>query len=130
MYLAVKCGVRCELAKQSVCMQCDNLSVVAAIKKGAARDSTVMHLFWVPLVFVAHYDILLIPEHIPTRYFKYDCRSSVKMPDASFVFLHNPQELSTPSEIHPVVLKMLNLQGVDWTSPHFHELFFAITKEA
>ena len=46
-------------------MQCDNLSVAAAIKKGAARDSTVMHLFWVPLVFVAHYDILLIPEHIP-----------------------------------------------------------------
>ena len=36
-----------ELAKHSVCVQCDNFSVVAAIKKGAARDNIVE----VPLVF-------------------------------------------------------------------------------
>ena len=40
----------CELTKQSVCVQCDNLSVVAAIKKGAARDSSDA-LVEVPLVF-------------------------------------------------------------------------------
>ena len=33
-----------KLAKHSVCVQCDNFSVGAAIKKGAARDSIVMHL--------------------------------------------------------------------------------------
>ena len=34
----------CELAKHLVCMQRDNFSIVAAIKTGAARDNTVMHL--------------------------------------------------------------------------------------
>ena len=56
----------CELAKHSVCVQCDNFSIVAAIKKEAARDNTVMHMLRCLWFFVAHYDIiLLIPEHIP-----------------------------------------------------------------
>ena len=34
-----------EFAKHSVCIQCDNSSIVAAIKKGSAKDNVVaMHL--------------------------------------------------------------------------------------
>ena len=32
------------LAKTKILFQCDNMSVVAAVKKGSAKDDTVMHL--------------------------------------------------------------------------------------
>ena len=38
----------CKLAKHSVCEQCDNFSIVAAIKKGSARDNIVIHLLRCP----------------------------------------------------------------------------------
>ena len=49
-----------ELAERAFCVQCDNSSVVAAIKRGAATDSTVMQLLRCLWFFVAHYDIYLI----------------------------------------------------------------------
>ena len=118
----------CELAKHSVCVQCDNFSVVAAIKKGAARDNTVMHLLRCLWFFIAHYDILLIPEHVPgVSNMTVDHLSRCQM---HCFFLLNPLASSTPTAIHPAILEMLNPQGVDWTSPHFHELFYIITKQA
>ena len=87
-------------------MQCDNLSVVAAIKKGAARDSTVMHLLRCLWFFVAHYDILLIPEHIPgVSNMTADHLSRCQM---HHFFLNNPQASSTQYAIHPAPLEMLN----------------------
>ena len=47
------------LARQRVLFQCNNSSVVAALQKGSAKDSIVMHLLCCLWFFVAHYDIVL-----------------------------------------------------------------------
>ena len=87
-----------ELAKSVVCVQCDNSSVVSAIKKGAARDNTVMQLLRCLWFFVAHYDIHLVPEHIPGVTNKTaDHLSRCHM---DHFFLQNPHALPTPSVIH------------------------------
>ena len=49
-----------DLSRKSVCFQCDNLSVVAAVNKGSAKEPTVMHLLHSLWFFVAYYDIYLI----------------------------------------------------------------------
>ena len=53
------------LAKHSVLFECDNSSVVAALLNGTAKDNAVMHLLRVLWFFIAHYDIELLPKHIP-----------------------------------------------------------------
>ena len=127
--IVLSCAVwGCELAKHSVCVQCDNFSVVAAIKKGAARETTVMHLLRCLWFFVAHYDILLIPEHIPgVLNMTADYLSRCQM--HRFFLLILLASL-TPSAIHLAILEVLNPQGVDWTPAHFHELFYITTKES
>ena len=85
-----------------VCIQRDNSSVVAAIKKGSAKDKVVVHLlkcFW---FFVAHYDIELAPEHMPgVTNASADHLSRCHM--QSF-FLQNPHASATPAVIHPAIL--------------------------
>ena len=115
-----------QFAKQSVYIQCDNSNVVAAIKKGSARNSMVMHLLRCLWFFVAHYDIHLIPEHKP-----YNSKSFVKMSYSMHdFFLQNPQASTTPSIMHPAVLEMPSPKRLDWTSPQFQKLFYIITNEA
>ena len=52
------------LARHKVLYQCDNSSVVAAICKGSARDTTVMQLLRSLWFFTDHYDIDLACTHI------------------------------------------------------------------
>ena len=52
------------LARRKVLFQCDNSSVVAALQKGSAKGNVVMHLLRCLWFFVAHYDIMLVAEHI------------------------------------------------------------------
>ena len=47
-----------------VLFQCDNISVVAAIKKGSSKDPLVMHLLRSLWFFVAYFDICLTVEHL------------------------------------------------------------------
>ena len=109
-------------------MQCDNFSVVVAIRKGAAKDTTVMHLLRCLWFFVAHYDILLIPEHISgVSNMMADHVSRCQM---HRIFLLNHLASSTLSALHRAIPDVMNPQGVDWTSPHFHELFYIATREA
>ena len=97
-----------ELAKCVFCVQCDNSIVVAAIKKGAARDSTVIQLLRWLWFFVAHYDIHLIPEHIPGVTNKTaDHLSRCHM---DHFFLQNPHASPTLSVIH---LEIMKFQGLD-----------------
>ena len=53
-----------QLRRHQVLCQCDNSSVVAAIKKGSARDVVVMQLLHSLWFFVAHYDIHIICEAV------------------------------------------------------------------
>ena len=79
---------------------------------------------WFP---VAHYDIHLIPEHIPGVANKTaDHLSRCHM---DHFFLQNAHASPTPSVIHPAILEIMKPQGLDWTSQPFQELFYAITNE-
>ena len=52
------------LTKQSVLVQCDNLSLVEALAKGSSRDTEVMRLLRCLWFYVAFYDIELQTTHI------------------------------------------------------------------
>ena len=52
------------LSTYKVLYQCDNLNVVAAINKGSAIDTIVMHLLCSLWFFTSNYDIDLVCEHI------------------------------------------------------------------
>ena len=53
-----------QLQGHQVLYQCDNSGVVAAIKKGSARDLVVMQLLRSLWFFVAHYELNIVCEHI------------------------------------------------------------------
>ena len=52
------------LAKKQVLIQCDNMSVVQALRKGSAKDQIAMQLLRSLWFFVAYYDIELTCVHI------------------------------------------------------------------
>ena len=52
-------------SKTKILFQCDNMSVVAAIKNGSAKDDTVMHLLRCLWFFVVYYDLDTTATHIP-----------------------------------------------------------------
>ena len=52
------------LSGHTVLYQWGNSSVVAAIRRGSARYTIVMHLLHNPWLFTAHYDVDLVCEHI------------------------------------------------------------------
>ena len=47
------------LSRKLVLFKRDNTGVVAAVKKGSAREPLVMHLLHTLWFFVAHFDIIL-----------------------------------------------------------------------
>ena len=53
------------MARKSICFQCDNTGVVAAIKKGSAKEEVVMHLLRALWFFCAHFDIAITIEQLP-----------------------------------------------------------------
>ena len=53
-----------QLVRHAVLFRCDNSSVVAAIRKGAAKEPIVMHLLRCLWFFTAYYNISLLCEHI------------------------------------------------------------------
>ena len=52
------------LARKTVLIQCNNTRVVAAVKKGSAKEELVMHLLCTLCCFVAYFDISITIEHI------------------------------------------------------------------
>ena len=53
-----------QMSRKSVLFQCDNTGVVAAIKKGSAKEDRVMQLLRALWFFVAHFDISLLLSSI------------------------------------------------------------------
>ena len=62
-----------QLQGHRVLYQCDNSSVVAAIKKGSAQDVVVMQLLCSLWFFVAHYDIRTYYMRAHSRQQQYSC---------------------------------------------------------
>ena len=110
-----------DLSRKSVCFQCDNSSVVAALSKGSAKEQTVMHLLRCLWFFVAYYDIHLVATHISgVANLTADSLSRSQM---QLFFTLNPQASPDPTPLPPPLLQIITPSGADWTSPHFHLLF-------
>ena len=52
-----------QLAHKTVLFQCDNIGVMAAVKRGTAKEDLVMHLLCFLWFFVAHFNIPVSIEH-------------------------------------------------------------------
>lgn len=116
------------LARHKVLFQCDNSSVIAALHKGSAKDTTVMHLLRCLWFFVAHYNIVLMSEHIAgVNNCTADHLSRHHMHN---FFSINPQASLIPTPVSPLLLQLLTPSGPDWTSPTFKQLFHSIINEA
>ena len=113
------------LVKKRVLFQCDNMSVVQALKKGSAKDHIVMQLLRSLWFFVAYYDIELTCVHIMgAANMTADYLSQNNM---SYFFSSNPQVSLLPTPLPPPLLQIVSVNSPDWTSPHFRRLFKATT---
>ena len=123
--IVISCGVWGQgLAKQSVLFQCDNLSVVMAVKKGYSKESDVMHLLRTLWFFVAVFDIDLNVIHIAgVNNGAADMLSRNNI--IEFLSLH-PQVSRLPTPLPPPLFQILAPHGPDWTSPSFGKLFRCI----
>ena len=115
------------LAKKQVLIQCDNMSVVQALRKGSAKDQIVMQLLRRLWFFVAYYDIELTCVHIMGA--ASSTADHLSRNNMTCLFSLNPQASLLPTQLPPSLLQIVSVNSPDWTSPHFRKLFKAtITK--
>ena len=114
------------LARQKVLFQCDNSGVIVALQKGSARNSTVMHVLCCLWFFVAHYNIVLMSEHIAGVDNCTDDRLSRHHMHSFFSI--NPQASPITTPLSPLLLQLLTPSGPDWISATFKQLFFLLSK--
>ena len=127
--IVLSCAVwGCQLAHKTVLFQCDNTGVVAAVKKGTAKEELVMYLLRSLWFFVAHFDISVSIEHIAAA--ANQTADQLSRYNMQTFFCSNPQVsiLSTP--LPAELLQIVAVSGPDWTSPTFRQLFSAITTKA
>ena len=124
--IILSCGVwGPHLSKSQVKFECDNTSVVAAIRKGSARDDTTMHLLRCLWFFVAHYDIDITIVHVAgVTNCTADHLSRRRM---SLFFSLNPQADAAPTTLPPALKDIVASPNLDWTSAAFRQLFSTIT---
>ena len=116
-----------QLARSAVLFQCDNSSVVAAVKKGAAKETNVMHLLRCLWFFTAYYDISLLCEHIPG--ITNNLADHLSRGNLQSFFHQNPHASPTPISVPSSLQQLLALPGPDWTSPSFRKLFNCTIRE-
>jgi len=109
------------LAKQSVLLECDNLSLVTSINKGAAKPPLVMHLLRSLWFFTAHYDTALTATHIPGV--TNTAADQLSRNQLTLFHQTNPTASRLPTPIPASLHKIVSPRGPDWTSPKFRRLF-------
>ena len=115
------------LAKKQVLIQCDNMSVVQALRKGSAKDQIVMQLLRSLWFFVAYHDIELTCVHIMGA--AKSTADHLSRNNMTCFFSFNPQASLLPTQLPPSLLQIVAVNSPDWTSPHFRKFFKAtITK--
>ena len=111
------------LSGHKVLYQWGNSSVVAAIRRGSARYTIVMHLFHNPWLFTAHYDVDLVCEHIAGVV--NTTADHLSRNNNYLFFLQNTDASLLPTPLPAPLLQITNIQGPDWTSAHFSQLFIS-----
>ena len=99
---------------RSVLCRCDNAAVVAIIRSGSSRDQVVMELIRSMFFILAHFNIQLIPEHVPGIYNQAaDALSRDKL--SSFRTQMNFAD-PEPTELPDPLLELIVHRRPDWTS--------------
>ena len=111
------------LSGHKVLYQCDNSSMVAAIHKGSARDTIVMHLLRSLWFFTAHYDVDLVCEYIVGV--ANTTADHLSRNNNSLFFSQNTDASLLPTPLPAPLLQITNIQGPDWTSAHCSQLFIS-----
>ena len=109
------------LSRKRVLFQCDNAGVVAAIRKGSAKEALVMHLLRSLWFFAAYFDIHMYAIHIPGA-----CNvaaDQLSRYNMSNFFHSNPQANLLPTPLPLELLQIVSMTGPDWTSQAFGRLF-------
>ena len=114
------------LAYLIVLFQCDNTAVVTAVQKGTAKDELVMHLLRCLRFFTAYYCTTITIEHIAGV-------ANIVADQLSRNNIHSffscyPQASLLPTPQPHEFLQIAAVEGPDWTSPAFRQLFKAIIK--
>ena len=108
-------------ARHLLLLECDNSSVVATLSNGTAKGNAVMHLHHVLWFFISHYDIELLPKHIPGVV---NCSADHLLRDNMKCFFSlNPQAPTTSTLVPPSLQALLTILRPDWTSSNFKQLF-------
>ena len=115
-----------EMARKVALFQCDNTGVVAAVKKGSAREPLVMHLLHSLWFFVAYYDIKI--EHIAGVH--NGTAEQISRSNMQQFFFSNPQANLLPTSLPPELLQIMSVAKLDWTSPRFAQMFNIIISKA
>lgn len=109
------------LSRKSVLFRCDNTGVVAAVKKGSAKEPLVMHLLRTLWFFVAHFDVSINIEHVPGIH--NGVADTLSRNNTQQFFLLNPQADLLPTPIPQELQQILSVSIPDWTSRRFSQLF-------
>ena len=109
------------LSRRSILFKCDNTGVVAAVKKGSAREPLVMHLLRTLWFFVAHFDISINIEHIAGVH--NGVADTLSRDNIQQFFLLHPQADLLPTPIPEELIQIVSVSTPDWTSATFSRLF-------
>ena len=115
------------VVRHTVLFRCDNSSVVAAIKKGAAKEPIVMNLLRCLWFFTAYYNISLLCEYIAGV--TNELANHISHGNLSSFFAYKPQANPAPTSVPPSLQQLLVLPGSDWTLRAFKQLFKSAINE-
>ena len=109
------------MSRRSILFKCDNTGVVAAIRKGSAREPLVMHLLRTLWFFVAHFDISINIEHVAGVH--NGVADTLSCDNIQQFFLLHPQADLLPTPILEELIQIVSVSTPDWTSATFSRLF-------
>ena len=105
---------------RTVKCRCDNAAVVAVINSGRSKCDRVMHLMRCLFFFLAHFNVVLVGEHIPgVDNGAADALSRNRLPSFR---LQVPHASEAPSPVPPRLFQALVVNQPDWTSRSWIEL--------
>ena len=109
------------LTRKRTEFQCDNMSLVTAINKGSAKDTTVMHLLRCLWFFTALFDIDIKATHIPG--INNEAADMLSRNQSKRFLIAHPHASKFPTPLPATLTSLIAPQQLDWTSPSFRLQF-------
>ena len=111
-----------EWSGKAVRCHCDNSAVVSAVNSGWCREKHLMHLLRCLFFFAAHYRFRISAQHIPgADNVRADALSRGRI--SQFFSLSQAEPNPNPTPFPHCLLELAADNNIDWTSPHWTEMF-------